>query len=393
MEIKVRELSEKYLEKVIELRHELHKIPELGFQEFKTAEVIKRELEKLGIEFKSEVAKTGVVGIIRGKKPGKTLLLRADMDGLPIQEESRYEFKSEIKGQMHACGHDGHVSSLLGVAMILNELKDEIQGNIKLVFQPAEEGPGGARPMIEEGVLENPKVDMAFGCHLWPVYKSGKLIIKDGDMMSSSTLFDIKIIGKGGHASLPEKTIDPIVIGCQVINNIQNILSRGISTLKPAVVSCCSIKSGETYNVIPDTFEVKGTIRTFDDEIREVIIEKIEKILKGITEAYNAEYEFKVNRMYPALKNNHEAYKFVKDVFTKNFGEESVEVLEEPLMGSEDFAFFTKAVPATFFLVGIRDNQEDNEALLHHAKLYWEDKNLKNSMEAMAQLAVAYLNK
>lgn len=389
----IKNLSEKYLEQVINLRRELHKIPELGFQEFKTAEVIKRELDKLGIPYKSEVAKTGIVAIIEGREEGKTVLLRADMDGLPLEEESRCEFKSEIKGQMHACGHDGHVASLLGTAMILNELKSHIKGKVKLVFQPAEEGPGGAKPMIEEGVLENPKVDAAFACHLWPAYKAGHVVIKDGDMMSNATSFDIIVNGKGGHGSLPEKTVDPIFIGCQIVTNLQSILSRQISTLKPAVLSCCSIKSGETYNVIPDNLTIQGTIRTFDEDLTEIILTKMDSIIKGITESYGAQYEFIIHRMYPALKNNHELYTFTKDTFYDIFGEDKVDIMEEPLMGSEDFAYFNKNVPSNFFLVGIRDEQEDIEALLHHPKLYWNDKNLRTSIQALSQLAVSYLNK
>lgn len=390
---RIKELSEKNLDNVIKLRRELHKIPELGFQEFKTGAVIKRELERLGIEFQTGVAKTGIVAIIRGKQEGKTVLLRADMDGLPIEEESRCEFKSEIKGQMHACGHDGHTSSLLGVAAILNELKDELKGNVKLIFQPAEEGPGGAMPMIEEGILENPKVDVAFGCHLWPAYKGGSVIIRDGAMMASPTSFDIVVKGKGGHASLPEKTIDPIVIGCQIVSNLQNIRSRGVSTLKPAVISCCTIKAGEAYNIIPDELVIKGTIRTFEEEVTDSIVEQIKSVVKGVTEAYGAGHEVLIQKMYPAVINNHETFDFTKEVFEDVFGEERVHLMEEPLMGSEDFGYFTQRVPSNFFLVGIRDDQEDIEALLHHPKLFWNDKNLKTSMEALAQLAVAYLYK
>ncbi|WP_442878314.1 M20 metallopeptidase family protein, partial [Cetobacterium sp.] len=271
----------------MEIRRELHQNPEIGFHEFKTAALIKKELDKLGIPYKGEVAKTGVVGLIEGKYPGKTVLLRADMDALPIHEETDCEYKSKIPGMMHACGHDGHVAGLLGAAMILNELKDEISGNIKLVFQPAEEGPGGAKPMIEEGILENPKVDAAFGCHLWPSYPSGKIIFKEQEMMAHPTAFEIEIQGVGGHGSLPEKTVDPIIVGCQAVINFQNIISRNISTLTPAVLSCCSIKSGEAGNVIPDTLTIKGTIRTFDENLTAEILERMDQILKGLTLAYN----------------------------------------------------------------------------------------------------------
>lgn len=383
------------LDKVMEIRRELHQIPELGFEEFKTNEVIKRELDKAGIKYKTGIAKTGIVALIEGKEKGKTVLLRADMDALPLEEESNYEFKSKIKGKMHACGHDGHTASLLGTALVLNEIKDKIKGNIKFVFQPAEEGPfpGGAYYMVEEGVLENPKVDAAFGCHVWPAYKAGHVVIKEGAMMSDSTSFDVIIQGKGGHGSLPEKSIDPIVIGCQVVNNFQNIISREISTLTPAVLSCCSIHSGETYNVIPDKLSIKGTIRTFDEEVTKEILDKMESVLKGIKVMYNADYEFNIIRMYPALKNNDSIYNFTKQVFEEIFEKDKIEIMKEPLMGSEDFSHYARKVPSNFFLVGIKEDQKEEELLLHHPKLNWNEKNLEVSMRAFVNLAVNYLNK
>lgn len=393
MKEKIEQLAEKYLERIMEMRRELHRFPELGFKEFKTAEIIKKELDRIGIPYESEIAATGIVGLIKGKKEGKTVLLRADMDALPVEEESRCEFKSEITGNMHACGHDGHVAGLLGAAMILNDLKDEIAGNVKLVFQPAEEGPGGADPMIKAGILENPKVDAAFGCHIWPACKAGQIMIKDGDMMSHTTSFDIMIQGVGGHGSQPEKTIDPIIIGSQIIINFQNIISRNISTLKPAVLSCCTIKAGEACNVIPDKLIIKGTIRTFDEELTNEIVDRMENIIKGITSSYGASYVFDVNRMYPALKNDHEMFELSKKTLGKIVGEENVIVMEEPLMGSEDFSYFGKKVPSNFFLVGVRDAQEDIESMLHHPRLLWDEKYLKINAKALSQLAIDFLNK
>lgn len=393
MKEKIEQLAEKYLERIMEMRRELHRFPELGFKEFKTAEIIKKELDRIGIPYESEIAATGIVGLIKGKKEGKTVLLRADMDALPVEEESRCEFKSEIAGNMHACGHDGHVAGLLGAAMILNDLKDEIAGNVKLVFQPAEEGPGGADPMIKAGILENPKVDAAFGCHIWLACKAGQIMIKDGDMMSHTTSFDIMIQGVGGHGSQPEKTIDPIIIGSQIIINFQNIISRNISTLKPAVLSCCTIKAGEACNVIPDKLIIKGTIRTFDEELTNEIVDRMENIIKGITSSYGASYVFDVNRMYPALKNDHEMFELSKKTLGKIVGEENVIVMEEPLMGSEDFSYFGKKVPSNFFLVGVRDAQEDIESMLHHPRLLWDEKHLKINAKALSQLAIDFLNK
>lgn len=388
---KIDVLAKKNLEKIRAIRRELHKYPELGFQEFKTAQLIKKELDILGIPYQDEVAKTGVVALIKGAKPGKTVLLRADMDALPINEETEYEYKSLTPGVMHACGHDGHVAGLLGAAMILNELKENISGNIKLVFQPAEEGPGGAKPMINEGILENPKVDAAYACHLWPNYPAGKILFKDGNLMAHPTGFDIEINGVGGHGSTPEKTIDPVIIGCQAIINFQNIISRNISAMQPAVLSCCSIKAGEAGNVIPDKLTIKGTIRTFDENLTTDILNKMDSILKGLCNAYGASYNFIIERMYPTLKNDSNLFSFTKSSLINVVGEDNVVLMNEPLMGSEDFSYISNEVPSNFFFIGTKDNQEEIETLLHHPRLKWDDKHLEISSKALAQVAYDYL--
>lgn len=388
---KIDVLAKKNLEKIRAIRRELHKYPELGFQEFKTAQLIKKELDILGIPYQDEVAKTGVVALIKGAKPGKTVLLRADMDALPINEETECEYKSLTPGVMHACGHDGHVAGLLGAAMILNELKENISGNIKLVFQPAEEGPGGAKPMINEGILENPKVDAAYACHLWPNYPAGKILFKDGNLMAHPTGFDIEINGVGGHGSTPEKTIDPVIIGCQAIINFQNIISRNISAMQPAVLSCCSIKAGEAGNVIPDKLTIKGTIRTFDENLTTDILNKMDSILKGLCNAYGASYNFIIERMYPTLKNDSNLFSFTKSSLINVVGEENVVLMNEPLMGSEDFSYISNEVPSNFFFIGTKDNQEEIETLLHHPRLKWDDKHLEISSKALAQVAYDYL--
>ena len=388
---KIDVLAKKNLEKIRAIRRELHKYPELGFQEFKTAQLIKKELDILGIPYQDEVAKTGVVALIKGAKPGKTVLLRADMDALPINEETECEYKSLTPGVMHACGHDGHVAGLLGAAMILNELKENISGNIKLVFQPAEEGPGGAKPMINEGILENPKVDAAYACHLWPNYPAGKILFKDGNLMAHPTGFDIEINGVGGHGSTPEKTIDPVIIGCQAIINFQNIISRNISAMQPAVLSCCSIKAGEAGNVIPDKLAIKGTIRTFDENLTTDILNKMDSILKGLCNAYGASYNFIIERMYPTLKNDSNLFSFTKSSLINVVGEDNVVLMNEPLMGSEDFSYISNEVPSNFFFIGTKDNQEEIETLLHHPRLKWDDKHLEISSKALAQVAYDYL--
>jgi len=386
----IRRLGEKYLQQMINLRKAIHMYPEDGFKEFKTSEIIVNELEKLGIKVQKNVAKTGVVGLIEGNYPGKTVLLRADMDALKIQEQADVEYKSKVDGMMHACGHDGHVAGLLGAAMILNELKEKLHGNVKLVFQPAEEREGGALPMIEEGVLENPKVDAAFGAHLWGYLKEGEVHLKEGPMMAAPDIFNIKVIGKGGHGAVPQESIDPIVITCQIVNALQTIVSRKISPLDPVVVTCGKIQGGDSFNVIPNEVELEGTIRTFNEETRKLVPCIMEDLVRGITTSQGATYEFKYKANYPALLNNTDMTNFAKKSLEKIVGKENVFDLKEPNMGGEDFAYFAQKVPSAFMFIGIADNE--SEPVIHHNPYFkWDSKNVGILAQSLSQIALDYL--
>lgn len=362
----VKRLGEKYLQHMINLRETIHMYPEDGFSEFTTSKIIIEELEKLGIKVQKNVAKTGVVGLIEGKYPGKTVLLRADMDALKIQEQADVEYKSKIDGMMHACGHDGHVAGLLGAAMILNELKDNLHGNVKLVFQPAEERDGGALPMIEEGVLENPKVDAAFAAHLWGYLNEGEVHLKEGPMMASPDIFNIKVIGKGGHGAVPQESIDPVVI------------------------TCGRIQGGDCHNVIPNEVELEGTIRTFNEETRNWVPKVMEDLIRGITTSQGAAYEFKYEPKYPALINDKYMTSFAKESLKKVVGEENVFDLKEPNMGGEDFAYFAQKVPSAFIFVGIANNK--SEPFIHHNPYFkWDSKNVGILAQSLSQIAIDYL--
>lgn len=386
----VKRLGEKYLQHMINLRETIHMYPEDGFSEFTTSKIIIEELEKLGIKVQKNVAKTGVVGLIEGKYPGKTVLLRADMDALKIQEQADVEYKSKIDGMMHACGHDGHVAGLLGAAMILNELKDNLHGNVKLVFQPAEERDGGALPMIEEGVLENPKVDAAFAAHLWGYLNEGKVHLKEGPMMASPDIFNIKVIGKGGHGAVPQEAIDPIVITCQIVNSLQTIVSRKINPLDPVVITCGRIQGGDCHNVIPNEVELEGTIRTFNEETRNWVPKVMEDLIRGITTSQGAAYEFKYEPKYPALINDKYMTSFAKESLKKVVGEENVFDLKEPNMGGEDFAYFAQKVPSAFIFVGIANNK--SEPVIHHNPYFkWDSKNVGILAQSLSQIAIDYL--
>ena len=366
--------------------------PEVGFEEYETSKLIASELEKLGIEVTKNVAKTGVVGLIKGGHPGKTVALRADMDALRVNEESNCEFKSKVPGVMHACGHDGHTASLLGVAMMLNEIKDELHGNVKLVFQPAEEVEGGALPMINDGVLENPKVDAIFGGHLWGSVEAGKVTVKHGAMMASPDIFTVKIIGKGGHGGVPHATVDPVPMMAQVINAFQTIVSRKNDPTNPLVISCCNVHSGECHNAIPTEAIIQGTVRTLNEETRTWAEKTMEQFVKGIVEPQGASYEFEFIRQFPPLINDKEATDVLEAAAKKIVGDENVYELPIPSMGGEDFAFFAERVPASFAFVGMAD--DINNPILHHnAKFAWEDKHMKNLSLSLAQAAIDYLNK
>ena len=386
----VKRLGEKYLQHMINLRETIHMYPEDGFSEFTTSKIIIEELEKLGIKVQKNVAKTGVVGLIEGKYPGKTVLLRADMDTLKIQEQADVEYKSKIDGMMHACGHDGHVAGLLGAAMILNELKDNLHGNVKLVFQPAEERDGGALPMIEEGVLENPKVDAAFAAHLWGYLNEGEVHSKEGPMMASPDIFNIKVIGKGGHGAVPQESIDPIVITCQIVNSLQTIVSRKINPLDPVVITCGRIQGGDCHNVIPNEVELEGTIRTFNEETRNWVPKVMEDLIRGITTSQGAAYEFKYEPKYPALINDKYMTSFAKESLKKVVGEENVFDLKEPNMGGEDFAYFAQKVQSAFIFVGIANNK--SEPVIHHNPYFkWDSKNVGILAQSLSQIAIDYL--
>lgn len=366
---KIEELAEKYKEEVVELREYLHENPELDLDLFNTSRTIREKLDKLGIEYE-EMAKTGICAIIRGEKGDiddknrKTVLLRGDMDALPIKEETDVPYKSKDEGKMHACGHDGHTAGLFGALLILNEMKSEIEGNVKFAFQPGEERSGGAKEMIEAGILDNPKVDMAFGIHLWGPLREGAVSMIAGPAMASPDEFKIRITGRGGHASAPELSIDPVVIAAQVIIGLQSIKSRIVSTFSPLVLTCASIHAGDAFNVIPNEAVITGTVRTLDGETRKRMPALMRQIISGITAAYGADFELKYDEHYPILINDRIATEIFKNSAKKIAGEENYEDFEKPIMGGEDFSFFGYEVPAAFAFVGIA--QEGKPEPLHH---------------------------
>jgi len=353
---------------LVDIRRTIHMHPELGFEEVETSRLVSEWLGKFGLEVKRGIAKTGVVGLLKGKRPGKTVAIRADMDALPMDEANQVPYVSKIKGKMHACGHDAHVAILLGVARFFSSISDRVKGNIKWIFQPAEEGGGGGRVMVEEGVLENPKVDAIFGAHVFPFLSIGKVGIYEREGLAAADRFTIRIIGKGGHAASPHVTKDPILAAGHLITQIHSIVSRNINPLESGVVTIGKISGGTAFNIIPDEVELLGTMRSLTPQVREELKNRIEQVIKGVVHSFGMDYRFGFEYGYPVLVNNQEMSKLVASACSKGIGEENVEVLK-PSMGAEDFAYYLEKVPGSFFRLGCR-NEEKGIIHPYHSSIF-----------------------
>jgi len=358
-------LQEIYPE-LVTFRRDLHMYPELSFQEKETPRKVADFLTELGLEVRTDVGGRGVVGILEGGKPGKTVAFRADFDALPIQDEKRVNYKSRIPGVMHACGHDIHTAALLGVAKVLSEVKGELEGNVIFIHQFAEEViPGGAKAMIEDGCLNG--VDVIYGAHVASHLPFGTVGVGEGYLMAAGDTFEIDIYGVGGHGATPNLTVDPLVIGSQILLNLQQIVSRRVDPLKPAVVTVGSFNGGEAYNVIPDKANMKGTARTFDKDVQDLIEKSIGQITEAACESAGASFQYKYERGYPSVWNHPEETKRIEQLAKQLLGDEKVQH-EPPHMGMEDFSYYLQKVPGTFFWVGGRDFERDKAYPHHHPK-------------------------
>mgnify|MGYP005840246683 CR=1 FL=1 len=379
-------------EELTALRREFHRYPEVSFQEFKTADRIAHYLNGLGIEVQRGIGKTGVVGLLKGDKPGKTVALRADMDALSLTEERQWEYASLHEGVMHACGHDGHLAIVLGAAKILNQKKAEISGQVKFIFQPAEEKVEGAELMIKEGVLDNPRVDAIFGLHLQPDLPAGTVGIKYGPMMAASDLIQIIIKGKGGHGAAPHQGINAIVVAAQVINALQTIPAQQIDPLENIVVSIGTIKGGQRYNIIADQVKILGTVRTLREDTRNQVEELIERIIQGVTAGMGAQYEFRYVRGCPVVKNHLATTQLVEKVAKELVGEKKTIVQDRPVLLGEDFACYLEQIPGTYFWLGTRNEAKDCIYPLHHPLFNLDEEVLPLGAELLSKIALEYLN-
>ena len=385
--VRMKELAHAQHAELVNIRRHLHENPELGFEEVATAQYIADYLAGLGLEVTSQVAKTGVVALLRGARPGKTVAIRADMDALPIQELNEVPYKSKHPGKMHACGHDAHVAAAIGAARILWELRDQINGNVKFIFQPAEEAPGGAEPMIAAGVLENPAVDAIIGGHVWGSLESGIIEVMSGPTMASSDIIRLKIIGKGGHAAQPHTTIDPIVIASEIVGALQKLVSRQTDPFESVVISICSFHAGDVFNVIPHSAYLEGAVRTLNNELRQELPHKIEKIIRGITEPYGATYELDYYLGYPVTVNDPGVTETVRKAAVSVLGADKVRVAARASMGGEDYAYFLNKVPGTYIRIGTRNPEKGICQEMHHPRFDIDEAVLELTPVVYAQAA------
>jgi len=386
---KIKSLSKKYSDEFIQIRHHLHQYPELSYKEFETSKYIQQKLKEIGIDFEV-LATTGVVGIIKGKNPDKKVIaLRADMDALPIKEQNDVAYRSKNEGVMHACGHDVHTTSLLGAAKILNELKEEWEGTIKLIFQPGEEkNPGGASLMIKEGVLENPKPDSILALHVHPSLEVGKLSFRSGMVMASADEIYITVKGKGGHAAAPHLTSDTILAASQLVVNLQQVVSRFNNPFNPSVLSITSFNGGNATNVIPSEVNLMGTFRAMNEEWRFKAHDLIKNICKKTGEISGVDIDVEIDVGYPFVINNVELTEKVKRKSGEFAGQENVEETEMR-MGAEDFAFYSHLIPACFFRLGVGNTKNNITSGVHTPTFNIDESAIENGMGIMAWLAVS----
>lgn len=371
-------------------RRQLHQRPELGFQERLTANFISQKLTAWGITHQTGIAGTGIVATIHGGRPGPVLGIRADMDALPIQELNTVDYRSLHDGTMHACGHDGHVAIALGTAYYLNQHRDSFAGTVKVIFQPAEEGPGGAKPMIEAGVLQNPDVEAMIGLHLWNNLPLGTIGIRTGPMMAATELFRCTIQGKGGHGAIPHQTVDSIVVGAQIVNALQTIVSRNVDPLASAVVTIGEFHAGTALNVIADQAQINGTIRYFDKAYSRFFPERLEQIIAGVCQSHGATYVLDYNPLYPPLVNDAAIAELVRSVALSVVETAAGVVPECQTMGGEDMSFFLEAVPGCYFFLGSANPAKGLAYPHHHPRFDFDESVLSMGVEMFVRCVESY---
>ena len=375
------EVEENVGEQIVDLRRDIHREPELGFDTERTAQKVLAALDGLPLDIETGVAENGIVATLRGGE-GPTVALRADMDALPIQEETGLPFASEIEGRMHACGHDGHTGMLVGAAHTLSGMQDRLSGTVKFVFQPAEEGGGGGKVMVDEGVVED--VSSIFALHLWPGLPFGKVATKAGPIMAAADAFEMEIRGSGGHGAMPHLAADAVVIAAQVVTTLQTVVSREVDPVEPAVLTVGEIGAGTAFNIIPEKARLGGTVRTLNPDLRERMPGRIEALARGVAKGMRGDANLEYTFSYPVTANEEGAADSVLSVAEDVFGAESVLELSNPSMGAEDFAFFLEKVPGAFIWLGVGEDVSG----LHTPKFAFDEEVLPRGSALLAALAL-----
>ena len=385
-DVKVR--VEKLATALVDWRRELHRTPELGFEEQVTAQFVAERLRALKLEVTTGVAKTGVIGVLRAPRASRpAVLLRADMDALPILEESGRSYGSSIAGRMHACGHDGHMAMLLGAATVLGALRDRLDRDVVFCFQPGEEGFGGAEAMISEGILEAHGVAEAYGLHLWSLFPAGTIQVRSGPTMAAQDEFAATIHGRGGHGALPHRAVDPVVAASAAVVALQTIVARSVDPIQPAVVTIGSLHGGSAANVIPDAVSMQGTLRSFDESVREILRVRTREVLEGVAAAHGCRLEFKLMPGYPAVVNDAGAVAGVRRHATSVVGDANV-IEPDPMAAAEDFAYFLKRVPGAFIFVGAGNVERGITAPHHSPRFDIDESALPIGAELLTRIAL-----
>lgn len=387
MNTQIRHMAESLQEEAVAIRRKLHRCAELSYCEYQTAAFVAEYLKEIGLSVETGVAKTGVTAFLDAGKT-ETILVRADMDALPMEELSDADYRSENKGVMHACGHDAHMAVVLCTAKLLSQIKTSLSANVLFVFQPAEETEGGAEPMIQTGMLETYHVASALGLHVMNDVPVGKILLKKGPLMASPDDFDLTICGRGGHGAYPHKCIDPISLSAKVIAAFESLCSRTLSPFAQKVISVCMVQGGATYNIIPDAVTMRGTVRTYDEAIRNDIPKQMEAIIDGICKPYGATFDFQFNFRYPPLINDDKAVDHMEQAVRAVLGEDRIVIGTEPSMAGDDFAYFAKAVPSVYFYLGGGNEKRGITMPLHSSDFEIDEDCLKVGIAAMASYVV-----
>ena len=383
-----REEAEQLFDDMVQMRRDFHMHPELGFEETRTSQIVAKNLQDLGLEVQQGVAQTGVVGILEGAKPGPTIMLRFDMDALPIQEESKVEYASQNPGIMHACGHDGHTTMGVTLARIMAQHQNDIAGRLKFVFQPAEEGLGGAFAMIADGVLNDPKPDVAFAMHLWTPEPFGNVRVMEGPCMSSSSVFTLTVQGKGGHGAAPHLAVDPVLAAAHIVAALQSIVSRNVNPQDSVVVSIGQFTAGTTFNVIPERAILKGTVRSYDNDLHRMIYRRILEMATKMADAFSCTATMETIAIVQAVVNAPEPTLHVRDAVIQVMGEDRI--VEKRTMASEDMGFFLDEVPGCYFFIGAGDDNF-GQYPHHHPRFNFDERAMINGVAVMGQAVANYV--